>query len=263
MPTNKRRPAYCLQDAEPPCGRNGNSRPDERSPDDFAEKVFSVLADQDAVASFDAQGRLIDFISRAVRARKAIIRQWSKNRKPHDIIGLIQAARDSGDFDEAIWRCFLAAHFGRASASTEQVHSASDFLCAFEAKPYWTWQRASDSPETLRVWLTENARKLQSLSYGNHRKYESKQPEDIWEVVESFVALAEESGGPMKLMTTAERHGDAGRQLDELLQKQKPVRRFGRKGRFDFLALLIDLQLVSAEPVFCYLRGATGPLAGA
>jgi len=39
--------------------------------------------------------------------------------------------------------------------------------------------------------------------------------------------------------------------------------RFGRTGRFDFLALLLDLQLVSAEPASCYLRGSTGPLQGA
>jgi len=230
---------------------------------EFATKVLSLLKDQRAVASFEEQGRLIDHLSRALRQRKAAAHLWSKNRRADDIIGLIQVARDSGDLDEAVWRCFLAAHFGRASADTEHTHSASDFLCAFGGEPYWTWQRVCNAPESLRTWLSSHALELQSLSYGNHRKYESKQPRDIWAVVESFLTLAQESGGPMKLFTVDMGDRAATQQFDVLYHRLSPLRRFGRTGRFDFLALMIDLRLMSAEPVTCYLRGATGPLKGA
>ena len=48
-----------------------------------------------------------------------------------------------------------------------------------------------------------------------------------------------------------------------LYKRLKPIKRFGRTGRFDFLALLLDLHLISSEPVSCYLKGATGPRKGA
>ncbi len=192
-----------------------------------------------------------------------VARRWTKNRETNDIIALIQTARDSGDRDEAIWRSFLAAHFGRASADPHDAHSASAFLCAFGEEPYWTWQRVHDDPGNLRTWLANHAADLQSLSYGNHRKYESKWPDDIWAVVESFVTLAERSGGPMKLVTLDGHKGDVAMQFDALYRRLSPLWRFGRTGRFDFLVLMIDLRLISAEPSSCYLHGATGPLRGA
>ena len=52
-------------------------------------------------------------------------------------------------------------------------------------------------------------------------------------------------------------------EFDVLYRRLRPVTRFGRTGCFDFLVLLLDLGLISAEPRSCYLRGATGPLQGA
>ncbi len=52
-------------------------------------------------------------------------------------------------------------------------------------------------------------------------------------------------------------------EFDILYRRLRSVTRFGRTGRFDFLVLLLDLDLISAEPRSCYLRGATGPLQGA
>jgi hypothetical protein len=263
MPVKKRQPRYCFRDAKPSCGYGSHSNLDGHESDDFAEKVISVLADQDTTASIDDEVRLIDFISHAVRGRRAVIYQWSKNRKTDDIIGLIQMARDSGDLDEAIWRCFLAAHFGRASATADQVQSAARFLCAFGTQPCWTWQRFCDAPDHLRVWLANNANDLQSLSFGNHRKYESQRPANIWAVMKSFLTLADKWDGPQKLVTVDEDEGAASDRFEMLYRRLTPLWHFGRTGRFDFLALMIDLRIISAEPALCYLRGATGPLKGA
>ena len=265
MSAYKRRSACCSSEATSSCGQADTITPCDPSEteSDFATRVLRILEDQQAVVSFEERGRFIDHLSRSLRQRKAVARLWSNNRRTNDIIGLIHLARDVGDMDDAIWRCFLAAHFGRASADADQAPSAARFLCAFGTEPYWTWQRVCDAPTTLRTWLANHDSDLQSLSFGNHRKYESKWPDDIWAVVESFLTLAEENDGPKQLVTVADHKGDAAAQFDVLYRRLSPLWRFGRTGRFDFLSLLIDLRLISAEPASCYLRGATGPLKGA
>lgn len=261
MPTKKRRTAWCFSEPKSGCGV-GQASDLEDTPDEaLAVRVFQILADQKATASSEEQVRLVDYLSRSIRRRKVVAQRWSRNRHTDDIIGLIQISRDAGDLDEAIWRCFLAAHFGRASAKENRIGSASDFLCAFGDEPYWTWQRVCDNPDALRKWLHARADDLQSLSFGNHRKYESKQPGDIWKAIESFLTLADEHGGSVGLVD-ASKCAVAGR-FDALYRRLSRLWRFGRTGRFDFLELLIDLRLLSAEPVSCYLPGATGPLKGA
>jgi hypothetical protein len=257
----RRRPGFCCSENASVCGNGSGFDPGEPTDDDFAAKAHRVLEDQNAVASFEERTRLIAWLSKSLRQRKAVVYQWSKNRKEDDIIGLIQLSREAGDLDEAIWRCFLAAHFGRASADEGQRHSASDFLFGFGGEPYWTWERVCQSMDPLWAWLSSHAADLQSLSYGNHRKFESKQPGDVFEVIRSFLTLAKEHGGPAKLVTVDA--GDATQRFDLLYRRLSRLWRFRRTGCFDFLALMIDLGLVSAEPGSCYLRGATGPLKGA
>jgi hypothetical protein len=236
-----------------------NSR--KEVPQEFAQRVLRVLAEQDVVVSFDEQKRFIEQLWKSDRQRIVIAQRWSRNRQSDDIIGLIQMARVSGDLDEAVWRCFLAVHFGRASANDERILSASKFLCAFGAEPFWTWQRVCGAPEALRRWLSEHVVNLKSLSYGNHRKYESKRPKAIWAVMESFVTLAQEHGGPLELFTIDPK--DAAKGFDLLYRRLSSLRQFGRTGRFDFLVLLSDLKLITVEPALCYLEGSTGPLSGA
>jgi len=176
-----------------------------------------------------------------------------------DIISLICAARDEGDLDEAIWRSFLAAHFGRPSARP-RVESASMLLCGFGTTPKWKWKQVQRNWKSLRDWLYDHADDLQSLSFGNHRKYESPKPDLLWEVIESFIDLADEYGGPMAIFTLK---GDEDDPFHTLYRRLSKLHRFGRTGRFDFLVKLLDLGLITAEPKSCYMRGATGPKQGA
>jgi hypothetical protein len=225
--------------------------------------VQRVLNEQGAVVTQEEQGRFVHFLNRSIRCRELVAQQWARRRlRDRDIIGLIQVAGDSGDFDEAIWRSFLAAHFGRPSADSKvanQLESASLLLCGFGSEPRWTWERVSARPNALHSWLHEHADDLASLSFGNHRKYESPKPDLLWEVIESFIELAERHGGPGALVTVAPNDDS----FDVLYRRLLPLRRFGRTARFDFLVMLIDLGLLSAEPTSCYLRGATGPKRGA
>lgn len=200
-------------------------------------------------------------LAEAIRHRKAVKRILSRLSKQDDIIWMIKAARDAGNTNEAIWRSFVASHFGRTSARGEQqVNSAARFLCAFRKRPFWTWKRLSRNFDAFESWLFEYADKLGSLRFGNHRKYESPKPELILETVESFVDLADEYGSPSKLLKL---NGDESDGFDVLYRRLRPIRRFGRTGVFDFLVLALDLKLISVKPQNCYLRGATGPLKGA
>jgi hypothetical protein len=207
--------------------------------------------------------RFVKTLQRAIRNREVVSRAWAKiTGRNDDIIALIRAAQTSGDIDEAIWRCFLAAHFGRPSARGErQIQSASRFLCAFRRTPFWTWKRVSKNQEALREWLFDIADELETLMYGNHRKYESQKPKHIRSVIESFINLAIDYGSPTDLIAIDVDEIDDG--FDLLYRRLRPVKRFGRTGRFDFLVLLLDLGFISAEPSRPYLRGSTGPLAGA
>lgn len=211
--------------------------------------------------------RLLAELNRSIRFRAMAARRWSADRlAEQDIVLHIIRARDGGDFDEAYWLSFLAAHFGRESADKNvqgQVESAGRLACAFGTRPFWTWRRVSKSPDDLRRWLMEHAADLRSLSFGNHRKFESKKPRALWEVIESFLALVERYTGSPAAMFKSDDALSPTQRHAVLYERLRPLRRFGRTARFDWLSLLNDLRRLQVAPASCHLRGATGPLAGA
>jgi len=100
--------------------------------------------------------------------------QWraaDKFRVSEDILTHVEQADRNGDADEAVWRAFLAAHFGRASAKIPgQLASAARLLCGFSDQPQWTWERVSAKKERFSEWLDAHKTDLDALSFGNHRK---------------------------------------------------------------------------------------------
>lgn len=260
MATRKRKTKFCTDDAGSGCSPGALTG--KRKNATNSRKINKVLDDQGVIVDRDEQDRFVEFIERSVRQREVVLQLWARLDQ-NDIISLIVAARDADDLDEAIWRCFLAAHFGRPSArpkTENQVESASMLLCGFGATPKWTWNKVQKNWKSLRVWLYNHDYDLQALSFGNHRKYESQQPDLLWEVIESFIDLADECGGPMAMFTL---EGDEDDQFHTLYRRLSKLHRFGRTGRFDFLVMLLDLGMITAEPKSCYLRGATGPKQGA
>jgi hypothetical protein len=184
-----------------------------------------------------------------------------------DILRWTTAAKGAGDLDEAIWRGFLAAHFGRPSVEspndTQRIDSAGRLLCGFGNKPVWTWDAVSSALPVFETWLQEHSKQLADLRFGNHRKFESKKPDRLFAVIEGFVRWVEQPGGTPQsaFRTTGATSLEAA--FDTLYHRMKGIHRFGRTGRFDLLLLLSDLGLLTARPGSSYLEGATGPIQGA
>ena len=243
------------------CGDHSENK-NVLQPDALLLKTLSrVIKGQGATVSLLERRTFAAQLSKAIRQRKSVSRMLSRFSDQDDILWMIKVARDAGEVNEAIWRSFLAAHFGRMSASgDQQVKSASRFLCAFRHRPFWNWKRVCKKFDAFESWLFECSEELESLRYGNHRKYESTKPDLILETVESFVDLADEHGGPLNMLKLT---GDETDGFDVLYRRLRPILRFGRTGIFDFLVLVLDMNMISVEPQRCYLRGATGPLKGA
>src|SRR6266566_777052 len=181
-----------------------------------------------------------------------------------DILRFIKQAQRLGNVDEALWRAFLAAHFGRSSVDPEQldeVESAGRFLCAFGASPSWTWMHVSTLGSAFINQLVAHEAALLTLYFGNHRKFCSKQPDGIADVVKSFVSWVGRHGGSPAAAFASEEGSTPQQGFGELYQRFD-VHGFGRLGLFDLLCLLGKMGLEDIEPDSCYLVGSTGPLAG-
>ena len=216
----------------------------------------------------DALERLAQELRQSIRKHQQAANRWSPARlHPGDIAVLIQSAHNEGALDEAYWRSFLAAHFGRCSihSKTGTQDSAGRLLRGFGSEPVWTWQVVQGDPAAFREWLGKHQANLKSLSFGNHRKFESQKPRNLWQVIDSFFTKVAQCGGsPTKLFTAAA--GDAGNDQERfsvLFERLRGIKRFGRTGRFDWLTFLADLKLLDVRPDSCHLKGSTGPLAGA
>lgn len=199
---------------------------------------------------------------RSKRARKFL--ELAHRLSKTDILFWLAKANRSMDFDEALWRGFLAGHFGRTSTeSPETLQSAAKILCAFGAEPYWTWKRVCFEHGSLRIWLMENSKNLKSLSFGNHRKYESHKPLILHNVIASFCRWVVDNGGTPARAFGTSMNGNYEASFDRLYSSLRHVFRLGRTGAFDLLCLLGNMGILAVRPGSCYLRGSTGPLKGA
>ncbi len=225
--------------------------------------------------SFQLQGiisndpRIADFANQLAHC-ESWAKRWKKllkvaSRLPRtDILFWIQEAARRGDLDEAVWRGFLAGHFGRASTEDPGVVvSSAKFLMGFGQQPYWTWGRISSNPESLRIWLLEHHVELRSLSYGNHRKYESQKPEILYRVFRSFLDWVAENGGPPTVAFRLEVEESPESKFRLLFKSVGSIFRFRRTGTFDLLSLMGGMGLLPVRADSCYLRGSTGPMKGA
>jgi Alpha-glutamyl/putrescinyl thymine pyrophosphorylase clade 3 len=145
-----------------------------------------------------------------------------------------------------------------------EAGSASQLLCGFGSNPQWTWSRVSSDPRTFERWLNAHAGKVKTLSFGNHRKFESKRPAILFRVVESFQEWVMDNGASPSEAFNRPANVSQQAWFDALFHGlSKNVYRFRRTGAFDFLCLLADLGLAEVRAGSCYLGGSTGPLAGA
>jgi Alpha-glutamyl/putrescinyl thymine pyrophosphorylase clade 3 len=198
-------------------------------------------------------------------------------RRKHPGSGLFDPLRAAvlqyreGKSDEAFWLVFLATHFGKHGEDgwrlTEAVYGS------LGQGSIWDWRRTSRALPDFRDWVAKNGDTLRggdgiSRRFSNHRKYESLKAtskKGLPAVVESYVAWVTRSGTHQGLVR--ELHKQVGQNPREMFaamyRSMDDVMRFGRLGKFDYLAMLGKLGIAPIEPNSAYLREATGPLSGA
>lgn len=174
-----------------------------------------------------------------------------------------------GQNDEAWWLVFLATHFGKHHKDGWRL--VRDIYGRLGQGGRWDWQTISMNPGAFRVWLQANISILKSnpptRRFSNHRKYETlnpNSPNGTAAVFESYVRWVSDFGSHSTLIRSI--HSRVGQNPEEvfaaLYQSMNAVQRFGRLGKFDFLAMLGKLGIAPISPGSAFLVGATGPLAG-
>jgi hypothetical protein len=172
----------------------------------------------------------------------------------------------NGDHDEACWLVFLSVHFGKNQTTGWQL--AGDFYGRLGDGGNWDWVSTSGDVLGVRGWLDSNYGRLRSKGgkFGNHRKYESL---GAWTDVGTGNVVATYADW-VGVGTHAQRFAEIAppaltphKRFAALYTSLRPVARFGRTARFDFLSMLGKLDLTEVEADCAHLAGATGPLTGA
>lgn len=168
-----------------------------------------------------------------------------------------------GRLDEAVWLVFLATHFGK-----HLVHGWRRVRDVYSGlgNGAWTWQQVSAYPAAFRSWLRANQHRIGG-GFGDHRKYESLNPDSpvgTAAVIASYVDwIGPERSHTKRFAELVRAGGNNPHSIFDCFYDDMKVARFGRLGKFDFLAHLGRLNLAPIEPGSPYLAGATGPLRGA
>jgi Alpha-glutamyl/putrescinyl thymine pyrophosphorylase clade 3 len=168
---------------------------------------------------------------------------------------------EAGRRDEAVWLAFLTIHFGQEARETIRL-----FYGQF-GKGQWKWELVCQDPNAVREWIASNAKKVKRLKFGNHRKYETNNPESpagTPAVIRSFREWVKQTvkGGPYRALRVVAK-GRPPKTAFENAYEMFSVDRFGRTGKFDFLCLLGNLGILRISPPHCYLADSTGPKRGA
>lgn len=166
------------------------------------------------------------------------------------------------DVDEAFWITFLGVHFGKNKKGGWRY--AREMYSGLQ-HGIWTWNRVSHNLDEFMEWFDSNLAYLgrPGGGFGNHRKYESLKY--TGRVIESYVDwVGPHCSHQTKIQETVINVGQDPRKLFAYLYEDMDrVKRFGRMGKFDFLAMIGKLGLAPIIPDSTYMTGATGPLDGA
>jgi hypothetical protein len=169
----------------------------------------------------------------------------------------------SGNLDEAVWIIFLATHFGRHPR--HGWRRLRDVYSGLEKKT-WSWKAVTEDVQAFRKWLSTNEASIRG-AFGNHRKYESlsgSSRKGTGEVVASYVEwIGPNHSHRERFGALIQAGGNDPHEIFDRFYRAMNVAKFGRLGKFDFLALLGRLELAPINPGSTYLSGASGPLKGA
>lgn len=176
-----------------------------------------------------------------------------------------------GETDEAWWLVFIATHCGKHAIDGWRL--TRDIYGKLGQGGLWDWATISQNPSAFESWLTANEATLRggdgvSRRFSNHRKYESLKSSSANGIAKIFASYVAWVAPPRKhAAVVQEIHKTVGQNPHDvfaaLYNSLDAVQRFGRLGKFDFLAMLGKLGIAPIEPGTTFLKGATGPLAGA
>lgn len=246
--------------------------------DSIATKIDTFSREVETLNGLSSKARLTALIKQIISSLRRIQFVRDLDKRPisavrtdptSPIFDPLRAAvlhRNNGNVDEAIWVIFLATHFGKHA--TDGWRLMRDVYGAFGQLPPWTWKRIAANKQDFATWAINDLEALLadgvSRRFSNHRKYESRKPEAIVEVVGAYVDLVLSFGGHREWLVAAHKANGQNPKaaFDFLYKSLGGAKRFGRLGRFDFLTMLGKLELMPIEPGIAYLEGATGPLRG-
>lgn len=169
----------------------------------------------------------------------------------------------NGDLDEAFWITFLSIHFGKHGR-----HGWRRLCDVYSGlgRRTWTWPAYSNDPQAFVDWLTAHQDRIGG-GFGNHRKYASLRTDSEEGTDKVFQSYLDWIGLGLSHQQIVARlvqvGGNDPNSIFDAFYRDMNVRQFGRLGKFDFLALVGRLDLAPIAPGSAYLKGATGPVAGA
>lgn len=181
--------------------------------------------------------------------------------KEFDPVKTIMKLFKEGHLDEAVWLSFLTTHFGLDAKNT-----IGQFYRKF-GEGLWNWESIYENANSIRNWLISNEKGFKPLRFGNHRKFETKDPNNpngTPAVIQSFVEWVQKTGDgrPYQALCVVSQANTPEERFDRLYRGISLIR-FGRTAKFDFLCLLGNLGILKISPPHCYLDESTGPKGGA
>lgn len=224
--------------------------------------VTSKAALETLAMQMVASLRRIDYTN-ALLARPTDPRRTDPNSALFDPERAAIYHANNGNLDEAVWLIFLSVHFGKhAQHNWRRLRDVYSGL----GQGTWTWDRVNSNIAGFRAWLTANEGNIGG-AFGNHRKYESlsgTSAAGTGAVIASYVDWVGPTHSHVALFAgIVKAAGNDPHAIFDHFYNEMNVHRFGRLGKFDFLALLGRLGFAPIAPGNAYLADATGPLKGA
>lgn len=168
-----------------------------------------------------------------------------------------------GEIDEAAWLIFLMVYFAKPEVGG-WTRLRDVYGCLGNGR--WDWATVSADPAQFTAWLAGHWQQIGG-KFGNHRKYASLRPDahtSMGQAVETYVAWVLEEGSHAQHFASIVRGaGNDPHVIFDAFYHALPVKGFGRLGRFDWVSMLARYGLIYARAGSAYLKGATGPAAGA
>lgn len=243
------------------------------SPDELLTRIaqFQALYRLPGLETRESQARFAEKLFNSEKKLRALsMRKFAGSADPsrtdfHPLKAIVEHF-EGGSRDEAIFLAFLVTHFGWDARSMRIRDSVRLFYGKF-GKGRWDWQTLCQYPGAVRDWMRANHRNVKRLRFGNHRKYETNNPDsDVGTpaVIRSFSDWVKRTGRgrPYRALREVAK-GKTPEIAFDNAYKRTSVIRFGRTAKFNFLCLLGNLGILEISPPHCYLAESTGPKSGA